>query len=265
MNWTPLHDLVLCKEIIFVNPYGAKKKSIQRSALWQKIAENLNSVKDPCFIVEKRSVRDHIAILIQRFKRQQAQELRESGKTPQHTEFDTAIEQIIAMEESSETEQQEMNDENRGKVEADRKKAEDMRQKALETMGKTHKRNSEEGSTCTRAKKSRKNGTGALDYLKERAQQDQALKQEELELKKQENERLQNIQTQQIQMFKVMMDQQQQVQKQEKDDMSKMFKTLLDQQKHQQRQVQDMQNLLLMQQQTQTQGMMALLEKLVPK
>ena len=138
-----------------------------------------------------------------------------------------------------------------------------MRQKALETMGKTHKRNFEEGSTCTSAKKSRKSGTGALEYLKERAQQDQALKQEELELKKQENERLQNIQTQQIQMFKVMMDQQQQVQKQEKDDMSKMFKTLLDQQQHQQRQVQDIQNLLLMQQQTQ--AMMALLEKLVPK
>ena len=58
-------------------------------------------------------------------------------------------------------------------------------------------------------------------------------------------------------MFKVMIDQQQQVQKQEKDDMSKMFKTLLDHQKHQQRQVQDMQNLLLMQQQTQTQAMMA--------
>lgn len=96
MNWTPLHDLVLCKEIIFVNPYGAKKKFIQRIVLWQKIAENLNSVKDPCFIVEKRSVRDHIAILIQRFKRQQAQEWRESGTTPQHTELDTAIEQIIA-------------------------------------------------------------------------------------------------------------------------------------------------------------------------
>ena len=62
-----------------------------------------------------------------------------------------------------------------------------------------------------------------------------------------------------------MMDQQQQVQKQEKDDMSKIFKTLLDQQQHQQKQVQDMQNLLLMQQQTQTQAMMALLEKRVPK
>ena len=163
------------------------------------------------------------------------QELRESGTTHQHNELDAAIEQIIVMEESSDTEQQEMNDENRGKVEADREKAEDMRQKALETMGKTHKRNSEEGSTCARAKRSRKNGTGALEYLKERAQQDQALKQEELELKKQENERLQNIQTQQIQMFKVMMDQQQQVQKQEKDDMSKIFKTLLNQQQHQQK------------------------------
>jgi len=59
-----------------------------------------------------------------------------------------------------------------------------MRQMALETMGKTHKRNSEEGSTCTRVKKSRKNGTGALEYLKETVQQDRALKQEELELKK---------------------------------------------------------------------------------
>ena len=127
------------------NPTVPKKTSIQRSALWQKIAKNLNSVKDSCFIVE----RDQSGITL-------LQELRESGTTPQHNELDAAIEQIIVMEESSDTEQQEMNDENRGKVEADRKKAEDMRQKALETMGKTHKRNSEEGSTCARAKKNRK-------------------------------------------------------------------------------------------------------------
>ena len=93
----------------------------------------------------KRSVRDHIATGVEG-----------EWKTPQHNELDAAIEQIIVMEESSDTEQQEMNDENRGKVEADRKKAEDMRQKALETMGKTHKRNSEEESTCARAKKNRK-------------------------------------------------------------------------------------------------------------
>ena len=128
------------------NPTVPKKTSIQRSALWQKIAKNLNSVKDSSFIVE----RDQSGITL-------LQELRESGTTRQHNELDAAIEQIIVMEESSDTEKQEMNDENRGKVEADRKKkAEDMRQKALQTMGKTHKRNYEQGSTCTRAKKSQK-------------------------------------------------------------------------------------------------------------
>ena len=208
MNWTPLHDLLLCQEVICVNPYSAKKKSLQRSALWQKIADNLNVVKDPHFNVEKRSVRDHIGILVQRFKRQQAQELRESGISPERTELDAAIEQIIAFEESADTEQQEANDENREKLQADRKKAEDVRKKAMETMGETKKRNSEEETT--QAKKSRRNGSGAVEYLKERADQELAFKGQELELKKRENERLESLQTQQTQMFKAMMDQQQQ-------------------------------------------------------
>ena len=72
-------------------PLQCKKKSLQRSALWQNVADNLNAVKDPHFTVEKRSVRDHIGILVQRFKRQQAQELRESGISPERTELDAAI------------------------------------------------------------------------------------------------------------------------------------------------------------------------------
>ena len=63
-------------------------------------------------------------------------------------------------------------------MEADRKKAEDMHQKALETMGKTQ----------PEQRRAEKMVLGALEYLKERTQQDQALKQEELKLKKQEND-----------------------------------------------------------------------------
>ena len=66
--------------------------------------------------MEKRSVRDHIGILIQRFKRKGASELRESGTKPERTELDDAIEQIIAMEESADTEQQEINDERKEKL-----------------------------------------------------------------------------------------------------------------------------------------------------
>ncbi|XP_068760968.1 uncharacterized protein [Montipora capricornis] len=241
MSWTPLHDIVLCKEIIFVNPYSAKKKSVQRTALWQKIADNLNSVKYPHFIVDKRAVRDHIGILIQRFKRQEAQELKESGITPERTELDAAVEQIIAMEESADTEMQEAIDKNNETLEADRRKAEDMQEKAMETMGKTQKRKSEEGSS--KARKSRRSGSEAVEYLKERAAEDLKLKSQEIELKKQEKEQLQALQTQQTQMFK----------------------SMLDQQQTQQKQVQDMQNLFLIQQQTQSQALMGIIEKLGPK
>jgi hypothetical protein len=33
MSWTPEKDLILCREIIFQNPYNEKKKSTQRSAI----------------------------------------------------------------------------------------------------------------------------------------------------------------------------------------------------------------------------------------
>ena len=263
MSWTPLHDIVLCKEIIFVNPYSAKKKSVQRSALWQKIADNLNSVKDPHFIGDKRAVRDHIGILIQRFKRQETQELKESGITPERTELDVAVEQIIAIEESADTELQEAIDENKEKLEADKRKAEDMREKAMKTMGKAQKRKSEEGSSKT--KKSRRGGSEAIEYLKERAVEDLKLKSQEIELKKQEKEHLQAIQTQQTQMFKSILEQQQAQQRQEKESMAQMFKTMIEQQQQQQKQVQDMQNLFLIQRQTQSQALIGIIENLVPK
>ena len=78
--------------------------------------------------------------------------------------------------------QQEINDENIEKVESDRQKTEDVRKKAMETMGKTQKRNSEGNS---KVKKNRKSGSGTLEYLKEKSQQDLALREKELNLKKQ--------------------------------------------------------------------------------
>jgi len=45
-----------CREITFANAFTAKKKSVQRSASWQKVADILNSITDPVFYVDKRSV-----------------------------------------------------------------------------------------------------------------------------------------------------------------------------------------------------------------
>ena len=51
MSWTNEHNLILCKETIFVNPFSANKKSVQRSGLWQQIADNLNATDKPRFLV----------------------------------------------------------------------------------------------------------------------------------------------------------------------------------------------------------------------
>ena len=68
--------------------------------------------------------------------------MKESGTNPTKTEVDVAIEQIIAMEESAD-EQHDLEDgEKKDKMEGDRLKAEEMRRTAMETMGKTQKRES---------------------------------------------------------------------------------------------------------------------------
>ena len=119
MNWTEGHDSVFCREVIFVNPFRAKKKSVQRSASWQKVADTLNSITDPVFYVDKRSVRDHIGVLVQRFKRKEAKELKESGTNPTKTEVYVAIEQIIAMEESADDQHDLEDGEKKAKLEGD--------------------------------------------------------------------------------------------------------------------------------------------------
>ena len=157
MNWTEEHNSVFCREIIFVNPFSAKKKSVQRSALWYPKQHHRS-----CFYVDKRSVRDHIGVLIQRFKRKEAKELKESGTNPTKTGVDVAIEQIIAMEESAD-EQHDLEDgEKKDKMEGDRLKATEMRRTDMETMGKTQKRKSEEGQS--RAKKCRRSGSETVEF-----------------------------------------------------------------------------------------------------
>ena len=204
MNWTDEHDSIFCREIIFVNPFSAKKKSVQRSALWQKVADTLNSITDPVFYVDKRSVRDHIGVLVQRFKRKEAKELKESGTHPTKTDVDVAIEQIVAMEESAD-EQHDLEDgENLDKMEGDRLKAEEMRRTAL---GKTQKRKSEEGQS--KAKECRRSGSETVEFLKLKAEQDMCVKNQEFQLRKHEQEQMVEAQNQQRDMFKQMIKQQQ--------------------------------------------------------
>lgn len=143
-------------------------------------------------------MRDHIQVLIDRFKRKEAQ-ARESGTCQEHTELDNAVEQIIAMESTESEETYDMN----AKKGQDRAKAESMRNKAMETHGK--RKADETGTSGSSSNKRRSGGLLLLlVYLREKAVQEQSLRQEELKLKQAQHEleskKVEAMITQQIRM-----------------------------------------------------------------
>ena len=44
MFWTKDHDLILCREVLNLNPFTTKKGSTQRSTIWDKVATTLKIV-----------------------------------------------------------------------------------------------------------------------------------------------------------------------------------------------------------------------------
>ena len=141
MFWSNDHDVLLCREVLNLNPFTAKKGSTQRSGMWEKIADVLNECTVHKFRVDKRSVRDNVGILVNKHKRKVKAE-------EKLTELDNLLVIIIiASEESAGAQSQEVSTEKSKKIESDRAKAEDVRLKAMEKLSETRKsgRSSSEG------------------------------------------------------------------------------------------------------------------------
>lgn len=234
MEWTQECDLLLLQEIVVSQPYKFKPSTRDRGQVWEGITARLNATE--LFhdrLRNKRAVRDRYQLLSKKFKNKMAEEERASGISPEMTETDKLLEQIVEQFEESERdagEQSEKNDQNK---ENERKKAEEMRNRSMEKLGETQKRKAtaEDGQQTTPRKRS--SGSETLVYLREKAEREFELRQEELEVKKKE-------QSAQLQMFQYM---QQQLQQQQ-------------QQQQQQMQVQ------IQQQQLQNQMLLALIEKI---
>ncbi|CAH3173645.1 unnamed protein product [Porites lobata] len=98
MFWTHDHEAILCREVVNVNPYTTKKGSTQRSRMWEKTADNLNKFTVPKFRVDKRSVRDHVGILVYKHKKKLLEEEKATGITPDEpTELENLLDMIIAL------------------------------------------------------------------------------------------------------------------------------------------------------------------------
>ena len=241
MEWTSEHDLCLCQEILVLEPFKAKRGSITRGQIWDKIANNLNNLQLPRFRVTKRSVRERYTLLNEKFKKKMREEEKASGIETDMSEVEKALEEISEKEAVAE----DTLDSNKKK--ADNAKAVDMQKMAMESLSSTRKRKSDEGEEMENAKSkpksSRRSGADTIAYLREKNEMAHKWKGEELELQKQrlevENKR------------------QDELRKQHQD----MMQVLVQQTKQQQGQMQSFQQMFTVMQQQQSQIITKLLEK----
>ncbi|KAL9976910.1 hypothetical protein ACROYT_G014252 [Oculina patagonica] len=248
MEWNEEKDITLCHEVLQLEPYKAKEKTVGRAQAWEKIANILN--KRAGFKVSKRSVREHYVVLVEKFKKKTSQELKASGISPEPTELDRLLEEIIERAEACMQSRDEEDDKAREKIRKEQEQAKDIRLKAMESLSETKKRLDVDGENQPKQKKRRSNGTEMVSYLRERATEENKLKEKDIELKsvqlEKEAERQQLLDKQHNNLMEVLLQQQQQQQQ---------F------QQQQQQQFLQMQAYMAQQQQQQYKMLMAILEK----
>ena len=103
---------------------------MDKGKAWSTIADSLNSSLDLIFKVSQRSVRERFALIQDKYRRKNSKDERSSRTSILMTELDILIEEITEKEKAAE-ETRGWND-HRGKIDADRAKAEEARKRAME-------------------------------------------------------------------------------------------------------------------------------------
>lgn len=186
MEWTAAHDVLLCREMLAINPFKAKRKTIQRTKLWETIVHHLEQIEEPSFKVTVRSIRDRYTLLATKFRKRMTSEQKASGISPEMSELDVLPEELTGLEDLCEEEKANESEEKNRKTEQDRAKALDMRKKAMEKLSETTGRKLQEENQPK--KKARRSTSDTIEYLKERNEAEFALRREQLEFKKKEQE-----------------------------------------------------------------------------
>ncbi|XP_068690985.1 putative uncharacterized protein DDB_G0274435 [Montipora foliosa] len=210
--------------------------------MWEKIADTLTKCTVPKFRVDKRSVRDHMKILVYKHKKKLQAEEKATGITPDEpTELENLLDTITALEESGVAELQETRGTSSKKLQYHWAKAEDVPLKVMEKLSGTKKRDSSADESDDKLLRQRRSGGDAMQYLAERAKVSDQLKEEELKMRKEhqtlEREKMEVLRNQQMHMQQ--------------------------QQQQSQMQLLNSQMMMMEQQQQQSKALMVLLEKII--
>ena len=134
------------------------------------------------FLVDQRGVRDRFCKLQKDFKCKRACEERASGICPDEPdELEQGLEDITEMEQGQQEQLAVGERKKRLLIEKERETAETIRKRAMEGMGETRARENVE-----KEPKRRKCGGEAVEYLREKKEQEKIVREGELELRRRE-------------------------------------------------------------------------------
>ena len=105
-------------------------------------------------------------------------EERSTGLSPELTELDQALADIVETEEVASTSQEIDETMRKEKEDTDKQKAESMRKMAMEKLGETQRRAVEEGEQENHIKKKRRSGNETISFLREKSESEKALREE---------------------------------------------------------------------------------------
>lgn len=127
MEWTEIHDTVLCSEVLLEEPYKYKKGSNEKGKKWTEIAEALNKSEEVKFKVTQRGVRERMERLQKKHLEKKKEEESASGiAVDDVTELESlpVIDEIIDSERLAEESRD--SEGAQKKIEADKQTAEKM-------------------------------------------------------------------------------------------------------------------------------------------
>ena len=124
--------------------------------------------------------------MVEQFKAKNREKLVATGVSPEQSQLDVALEEIVQKMDEAELENKTNENNANEKRSKELEHAKDLREMVSETLGETSKRKSEESGPA--GKNRRSNGSDTLAYLREKGEKEQEMRKTEFYLRKQELE-----------------------------------------------------------------------------
>ena len=105
IKWSTKHDDLMLREVLASEIWSTRAGSLDRGEKWTLIAEKLNNIENPKFRTNSRAVRERFQVLFDKRKAKNREEERASGISPEVTEIDRMLDDLIELFESAAIEQ----------------------------------------------------------------------------------------------------------------------------------------------------------------